>query len=53
MLDCQLSYFIFNTQIPGFNKKDELLDSLCEHCVPMKRAVWFIKVCLLLYLSPW
>ena len=50
---CKLLLAAFNShthsnflllQIPGFNKKGELLDSLCEYSVPMKRAVWFIKV---------
>ena len=37
-------YVICPPQIPGFNKKEELFDSLCEYSVPMKRAIWFIKV---------
>ncbi len=31
-------------RVPVFNKKEELLISLCEHEVPLPRGVWFIKM---------
>ena len=31
-------------RIPIFNKKEELLVGLCEHQIPLNRAVWFIKM---------
>ncbi|XP_065840950.1 mediator of RNA polymerase II transcription subunit 12-like protein isoform X2 [Oscarella lobularis] len=32
-------------KIPIFNKKEEILDNLCDHSVPMLRAAWCIKIC--------
>ncbi|CAB4020698.1 Mediator of RNA polymerase II transcription subunit 12, partial [Paramuricea clavata] len=31
-------------KVPVFNKKEELLNSICEHNVPLIRATWFIKM---------
>ncbi len=31
-------------QFPIFNKKEEILSSLCEFNIPLYRAVWFIKM---------
>ncbi len=31
-------------RVPVFNKREELLTSLCEHEVPLTRAVWLIKM---------
>ncbi|XP_046852491.1 mediator of RNA polymerase II transcription subunit 12-like protein isoform X2 [Xenia sp. Carnegie-2017] len=31
-------------KVPVFNKKEELLNSMCEHNVPLVRATWFIKM---------
>ena len=44
LMSCTIYDVICPPQIPGFNKKEELFDSLCEYSVPMKRAIWFIKV---------
>ena len=32
------------TQVPIFNKKEEIFDNLCEKDVPISRAAWYIKV---------
>ncbi len=31
-------------RVPVFNKREELLTSLCDNEVPLSRAVWFIKM---------
>ena len=31
------------SQVPTFNKKDEIFSTLCEYAVPLIRAAWFIK----------
>ena len=37
-------YTVLARRIPIFNKKEEVLISLCEHNVPIMRGVWLIKM---------
>jgi mediator of RNA polymerase II transcription subunit 12 len=38
-------------KIPIFHKKEEILDHLCEHSVPLLRAAWFLKMTATYYSS--
>ena len=38
---------------PVFNKKEEILATLCEYDVPMSRALWFIKTTAAYYNALW
>lgn len=35
---------IIFSQVPTFNKKEEIFSTLCEYAVPNVRATWFIKM---------
>ena len=37
-------YTVLARRVPIFNKKEEVLISLCEHNVPIMRGVWLIKM---------
>ena len=37
-------FTILARKVPIFNKKEEVLISLCEHNVPVMRGVWLIKM---------
>ena len=42
--DAQKPYAQLLRKVPIFNKKEEVLLTLCEHKVPMSRAIWYIKM---------
>ena len=32
-------------KVPTYNKREDILQNLVEHSVPLVRATWFLKVC--------